>query len=217
MLLVKKANERIYFGIDNKDIWSFYYHEKNYTDFANHAVDTVSVILKSIHFDEISRVIRYCRILKKFSKSILKHDIKIVIYTLNPSYKFDKIFRKICKKYGFRCWTGDYYSFVNGDKRYCAFRKDHFNQDQAGVVIKTEANRFCGYVMKYSESFFPEDGFSDLNDTSVEYYSDLNPIYKKNYTQFRQNAILRTARFNAANVFACYATEVAKELEKKYL
>lgn len=214
MLLAKTPNKRIYFGIDSKDIQNFFYHNEEYKSYICHSVDTVSIIVKSVHPDAIDRIMKFCQMVRRMAESVLD-DVKIIIYTLNASLKFNKTMKKICKRHNFRCWTGGYYRFTHGSNVYSIFRKDHF--EYAGTCINIQADKFCGYTMNYQEHFFVEDGFNDLNDISIGVYSELNPIYKENYKLFKNNCILKTARFNAASVFACYAAKVAKELEKKYL
>lgn len=209
MLLAKTPNKRIYFGIDSKDIARF--HNEDYRSYVYHGIDTISVILKSVNLKEVDKVLMYCRKIKK----MCGENIKIIIYTLSPSLEFNSTMRKICKKYKFRCWTGGYYRFIHGSNVYNIFRKDHF--EYAGTCINIQADKFCGYTMNYQDHFFAEDGFNDLNYTSIGVYSELNPIYKENYKLFKNNCALKTARCNAANVFARYAARVAKELEKKYL
>ena len=203
MILMKKANERLYLGIDKIDIETI-----KRSPIHDGTIHKTTIVLSDISVNSIERIVKFTKICKSLNRNIKIHIVLIRSKRINHR-KLKKILLLIAPID--RIWTEKAYSFRRNDgSNGFIIRVD----SKPYILICSEYNKTSKserYMLLYNRCFQrSEYNFKlELKNTNDE-------VMREVIKMFNRNCILRTLDKTQNNLFGSYVDMVCKKLIKYY-
>ena len=203
MILMKKANERLYLGIDKIDIETI-----KRSPIHDGTIHKTTIVLSDISVNSIERTVKFTKICKSLNRNIKIHIVLIRSKRINHR-KLKKILLLIAPID--RIWTEKAYSFRRNDgSSGFIIRED----SKPYILICREynkTNKSDRYMILYNHCFQRSDYNFKLE---LENTNDI--VMREVVKIFNRNCILKTLDKTQSNLFGSYVDIVCKKLIKYY-
>lgn len=203
MILMKKANEILYFGIDRKDIETI-----NRSPIRNGTVNKITIILSDISIYSIKRIMKFAKICKSINRNLKIHAVFIRSKSINHK-KLKKIF--LLRSPIDKIWTERSYHFYRNDgSDGCIIRVD--SKPYILICIEYDkTNKSERYTVLYNHSFQRSEYNFKIDLENID-----DEIMRRVVNMFNENCVLKTLDKTQKNLFGSYVDIVCKELIREF-